>query len=110
MEPVSQLHRTRSHGKQTPVQSVIAVGGEQECPRDTTANIYVIPWGLSAPRRNPWESRDVHESLGRGGSDVLASVPVAPRCGRAQKCESQCKGTTLRATLAFNSLTTVGPS
>lgn len=88
---LSQLHSTRSHGKQTPAQSIPAVGGEQEHPWDTTANIHVIPWGLS--------DHDMHKSLGRGGSYPLASVPVAPCRRRAQKHESQGKGTTPRATL-----------
>lgn len=107
MEPVPQLHRDGSHGKQTPAQAVIAVGGEQECPWDTTANIYVIPRGLSAPHHNPWEPHDVLKSLRRGSSDPLAPVPVVQW---AQNPGSQGKGTTLGATLASSSLTPVRPS
>lgn len=83
----------------------ISVGGEQERLQDSAWSIYVVLCGFSDPRRNPWEPRDVHRSLGRGDKVPLASVPVTPCCRQAQKRAPEGKDTALRASLTFSSFT-----
>lgn len=65
----------------------------------------MILCGFSDPRRNPWEPRDVHRSLGRGDKVPLASVPVTPCCRQAQKRAPEGKDMALRASLTFSSFT-----
>lgn len=83
----------------------ISVGGKQKRLQDAASSIYVVPCGFSDPRHNLWEPRDVHKSLGRGDKVPIASVPVTPRCRKAQKRAPEGKDTALRASLTFSSFT-----
>lgn len=81
----------------------ISVGGEQERLQDSAWSIYVVLCGISDPRHNPWEPRDVHRNLGRGDKVPFASVLVTPCCRRAQKHAPQGKDMALRASPSAHS-------